>query len=158
MSPSLAMLLAFLIGVVCGLRSLTAPAAVAWAGLQHWIHLDRTPLHFMATTPAFLIFGLAAVAELVADQLPRAPSRTAPPGLIARIVLGALCGASLAVAGGQSIAMGSLLGAVGGICGAFGGYQARTRLVRALQVPDFVIATLEDGVAIGAGLFLVSRF
>jgi uncharacterized membrane protein len=158
MSSSLALLLAFLIGVVCGLRSLTAPATVAGAGLQHWINLDRTPLHFMATTPVFLIFAVAAVAELVADQLPRAPSRTAPPGLIARIGLGALCGASLALAGGQSVAIGAALGAAGGICGAFGGYQARTRLVRALQVPDFVIATLEDALAIGAGLFLVSRF
>jgi uncharacterized membrane protein len=158
MSPSPVLLLAFLIGVVCGLRALTAPAAVSWAGLQHWINLNRTSFHFMATTYAFLIFGLAAVAELVADQLPRAPSRTAPPGLIARIGLGALCGASLAVAGGQSGAIGSVLGAAGGICGAFGGYQARTRLVRALQVPDFVIATLEDALAIGAGLFLVSRF
>jgi uncharacterized membrane protein len=158
MPPSLALLLAFLIGVVCGLRSLTAPAAVAWAGLQHWINLDGTPLHFMATTYAFLIFGVAAIAELVGDQLPNAPSRTAPPGLIARIVLGALCGGSLAVAGGQSMVIGALLGAAGGICGAFGGYQARTRLVKALKIPDFVIATLEDALAIGAGLFLVSRF
>jgi len=34
----------------------------------------------------------------------------------------------------------------------------RSRLVRSLGVPDFVIATLEDIVAIGGGLFIVSRF
>jgi uncharacterized membrane protein len=50
------------------------------------------------------------------------------------------------------------LGAAGGVAGAFGGYQVRTRLVKALKVPDLVIAILEDAVAIGAGLFLVSRF
>lgn len=157
-SPSLILLLAFLIGVVCGLRSLTAPAAVALAGVRHWINLDHTPLHFMATRAAFWIFAVGALAELVADKLPRAPSRTAPPGLIARIILGALSGASLAIAGGQSIAIGGLLGAAGGIFGAFGGYQVRTRLVKALKVPDFVIAILEDAVAIGAGIFIVSRF
>jgi uncharacterized membrane protein len=39
-----------------------------------------------------------------------------------------------------------------------GGYEARTRLVKALRVPDFVIALLEDAIAVGGGLFLVSRF
>ena len=158
MAPSLVLLLAFLIGVVCGLRSLTAPAVVAWAAHRGWIDLDHTRLHFMASAATVVIFSLFAVVELVADQLPRAPSRTAPPGLIARIVLGALCGACIAVSGAQSMAIGAILGAAGGVVGAFGGYQARTRLVKALHVPDYVIAILEDALAIGAGLFLVSRF
>jgi uncharacterized membrane protein len=158
MTPSLVLLLAFLIGVVCGLRSLTAPAVVAWAAHRGWIHLDRTPLHIMGSTAAVIVFILLAVVELVADQLPSMPSRTAPPGLIARIVLGALSGAAIAVSGAQFIAIGAVLGAAGGIAGAFGGYQVRTRLVKALKVPDFVIATLEDAVAIGAGIFIVARF
>jgi uncharacterized membrane protein len=99
-----------------------------------------------------------ALGELVADKLPSAPSRTAPPGLIARIVLGAMCGAAVALAGAQSLAIGGVLGAAGGIAGAFGGYQVRTRLVKALKVPDFAIAILEDALAVGAGLFLMSRF
>jgi uncharacterized membrane protein len=158
MSPSLVLFLAFLIGIVSGLRSLTAPAVVAWAAHRAWINLNHTPLHFMGSTAAVVIFSLFAVVELVADQLPSAPSRTKPPGLIARIVLGALVGAAIAVSGAQSIAIGGVLGAAGGIAGAFGGYQVRTRLVKTLQVPDFVIATLEDALAIGAALFLVSRF
>ena len=158
MAPSLVLLLAFLIGVVCGLRSLTAPAAVAWAAHLGWIHLNSSRLHFLGSAVAVAVFTLFAIVELVADQLPRAPSRTAPPGLIARVVLGALCGAAIAVSGAESIAIGSLFGAAGGIAGAFGGYQARTRLVKALKVPDFVIATLEDAVAIGSGFFIVSRF
>jgi uncharacterized membrane protein len=158
MGHAFVLLLAFLIGVVCGLRSLVAPAVVAWAAHRGWIHLNYARLHFLGSTAAVVIFTLFAVVELVADKLPKAPSRTAPPGLIARIVLGALCGAAIAVSGAQSIASGAVLGAAGGIAGAFGGYQARTRLVKALKVPDFVIATLEDALAIGAGLFLVSRF
>jgi uncharacterized membrane protein len=158
MSPALVLFLAFLIGVAGGLRSLTPPAVVAWAAHRGWIHLDRTPLHFMASTAAVMIFILLAIVELVADKLPSTPGRTQPPGLIARIVLGALCGAALALSGAQSAALGALLGMAGGVAGTFGGYQARTRLVKALKVPDFAIAILEDAVAIGAAFFLVSRF
>lgn len=158
MNPSQILLLAFLIGVIAGLRSLTAPAVVAWAAHRNWLNLQNTPLAFMGSTTALVIFVVLAIGELIADQLPFTPSRTKPPGLIARIVLGGLSGAAVAAAGAQSMAVGGILGAAGGIAGAFGGYQVRTRLVRALKVPDFVIACLEDAVAIGGGLFIVSRF
>jgi uncharacterized membrane protein len=158
MDAAQVLLLAFLIGVVAGLRSLTAPAVVVWAAHRNWLNLNNTPLAFMGSTAAVAIFALLAVVELVADQLPSTPSRTKPPGLIARILLGGLSGASVALAGAQSIALGAILGAAGGIAGAFGGYEVRTRLVRALKVRDIVIAVLEDAVAIAGGLFIVSRF
>src|ERR1700674_2414789 len=156
MNPSQVLLLAFLIGVVAGLRSLTAPAVVAWAAHRNWLNLHNSPLSFMGSTAAVVIFTLLAVVELVADQLPSTPSRTEPPGLISRVVLCGLSGAAVAASGSQSMALGAVLGVLGGIAGAFAGYQVRTRLVRALKVPDFVIACLEDAVAIGGGLLIVS--
>ena len=158
MNASQVLLLAFLIGVVAGLRSLTAPAVVAWAAHRNWLNLHNPSLAFMGSTAAVVIFALLAVVELVADQLPSTPSRTRPPGLIARIVLGGLSGAGVAVSGAQSIALGAVLGVAGGIAGAFAGYEVRTRLVKALKVPDVVIAFLEDAAAIAGGLFVVSRF
>jgi uncharacterized membrane protein len=158
MGASEVLLLAFLIGVVAGLRSLTAPAALAWAAHHNWLNIHNSPLSFMASRAAMIIFVLLAVFELIADQLPKTPSRTAPPGLIARIVMGALCGAGIAIAGSQTLWIGALLGIVGALVGTFGGYQARTGLVRASKLPDLVVATLEDIVAIGVGLFVVSRF
>ena len=158
MSPSLVLFLAFLIGVVTGLRSLTAPAVVAWAAHRNWLNLHNTPLSFMGSTAAVVIFTLLAVGELIVDQLPSTPSRLKPPGLIARIILGGLSGAGVAVAGAQSIAVGAVLGVAGGIAGAFAGYEVRRRLVKALKVPDLPIALLEDAVAIAGGLFIVSRF
>jgi uncharacterized membrane protein len=112
----------------------------------------------MGSSAAVVVFTLLALVELVADQLPSTPSRTEPPGLIARIVLGGLSGAAVVASESQSIALGAVLGMVGGIVGAFAGYEVRTRLVRALKVPDFVIACLEDVVAIGGGILIVSRF
>jgi uncharacterized membrane protein len=158
MNIELVLLLAFGIGVVTGLRSMTAPAVVAWAAYLGWIHLSGSPLAFMASIVAVAIFTLGALGEYVADQLPNTPARTAPVGLGARIVMGLLTGACLGIAGGASPWPAALAGAVGAIAGAFGGYQTRTGLVRALHVPDAAVAIPEDLVAIGLGLLLVSRF
>jgi uncharacterized membrane protein len=150
--------LALGIGVVAGLRSLTAPAVVAWAAHIGWINLYGSFLAFMGSGWAVAIFSVLALVEFVADQLPTTPPRTAPIGLSARIVTGALTGACLAVAGGATLWVGAVAGAIGGIAGAFGGKRARVSLVRALRVPDFAIAIPEDLIAIGLGLFLASRF
>ena len=45
-----------------------------------------------------------------------------------------------------------MLGAIGGVVGCFGGYQARTRLVKALGMRDIYVALLEDLVAVGGCL------
>lgn len=158
MSPTLILLLAFLIGVVSGLRSLTAPATVAWGLHLHWLTLPPSRLAYMGSTAAVIIFTLLALVELVANKLPTTPSRTAPTGLIVRILMGGLSGAVVAYAGAQSPALGITIGIVGAVVGAFAGYQLRTRLVKALKCPDFVIAILGDALAIGGGLFIVSRF
>ncbi len=157
MSSTEVLILAFLIGVIAGLRALTAPAVVAWAAFWHRF-LQGTPFSFMERLPAAIIFTVLALLELYADQLPTTPSRLAPTGLIARIVTGGLSGACLAAAGAQSIAFGAVLGVVGGVVGAFAGYHARAGLVKALKSRDLPIALLEDAIAIGGAIFIVSRF
>jgi uncharacterized membrane protein len=153
-----ALLLAFGIGLVNGLRSLTAPAVVAWAAHLGWLNLSGSPLAFMGSIWAVAIFTLGALGEFVADLLPNTPARTAAVGLSARIVMGLLTGACLGMAGGASPWLAAVVGAIGAIIGAFAGYHARVGLVRALRVPDFAIAIPEDLVTIGLALFLVSRF
>ena len=151
------MLFVFLIGVLSGLRSLTPTAATSWAARAGWLKL-RSPLLWIGSTPAAIVLTLLALVELVADKLPTTPSRTAPPGLIARVVLGGLSGACIATAGEMGILAGALLGIVGALVGTFAGYQVRTRLVKALHTPDFVVALIEDLVCIGGSLWIVSRF
>lgn len=158
MTSTFALLLAFGIGIVAGLRSLTAPAVVAIAAHLGWINLHNSPLAFMGSKWSVGIFTVLALVELVADQLPNTPARTAAVGLSARIITGGLCGACLAIAGGGALVVGAAAGAIGGVAGAFGGYQARVGLVRSLRVPDVAIAVLEDVVAIALGLFFASRF
>jgi uncharacterized membrane protein len=158
MNPSLVLLLAFLIGVIAGLRTMTAPAVVAWAANRQWLNLHNSPLAFMRSTTAVAVFTVLALGELVLDKLPSTPNRTRLLGLIGRSLLGGLSGAAVATSGEQPIALGVVLGVAGAIAGAFTGYEIRKRLVRALKIPDVVIALFEDAVAIGGGLLIVSRF
>jgi uncharacterized membrane protein len=153
---SYVLLLAAGIGFVAGLRSLTAPAAVSWAAHLGWVHLQGSPLAFMGSTAAVAIFSILAVAEYVADKLPQTPSRTRPGPLMARIVMGGLSGAGLCISGGRLLLAGAVLGGIGGIIGAFSGYQFRRRLVSGLGVKDRVVAIVEDLIAIGLAYLIVS--
>ncbi len=150
-------LLAFAIGIIAGLRSLTAPAATCWAAHLGWIDLQQSPLAFMGSTVATSLFSLLAVGELITDKLPFTPSRLTPGPLGARILLGGLCGSAFCTAAGFSLLTGGLIGAGGGIAGAFMGYHARRSLTHTMKLPDFLVALIEDAIAI-VGAFLIVRF
>src|ERR1700684_1831884 len=151
------LLLAFLIGMIAGLRALTPLAVIACAGFWHGF-LRGTPLSFMGRLPAAIIFSVLALLELVNDKRPSTPSRLKPPGMIARIFTGALAGACVAAVGAESIALGISLGVVGGVVRAFVGYFVRGGLERALKVSDLPIALLEDAIAIGGAIVIVACF
>jgi uncharacterized membrane protein len=145
----------FLIGVVAGLRSMTAPAAVSWAARLGWLHLENTWLAFLGYAATPYIVSVLAIGELIADKLPKTPSRKAPPGFIGRILTGAICGAALG-AGSDALIGGAIVGVLGAVAGTLGGYEFRARLAKAVG-KDLPIALLEDVIAIGGAFFLVSR-
>lgn len=153
---TLVLALALCIGFFAGLRSLAAAAATAWAARLGWLQL-ASPLALIGSLPSVLIFTVLALAEIVADKLPKTPSRTSPPGLITRILMGGLSGACVAAAGGQSALAGAVLGAVGGVAGCYAGYYARTGFVRKLGTPDWPVALVEDLIGVGGSLLIVSR-
>ncbi len=156
MDTGLVVALAVGIGFVAGLRSMTAPAAVSWAARLGWLDLQGSPLAFMGSTVAVAVFSLLTIGEFVADLLPSTPNRTAPSPLVARAVSGGLSGACLFASANRSLTLGAPLGALGGVIGAFAGYEARTRVVAALRMKDRVIALSEDLVAVVLGWLIVS--
>jgi uncharacterized membrane protein len=150
------LLLAFLIGVIAGLRTMMAPALVSLAAGRGWIHLGGTPLNFLSHPVAQWVFGIAAIGELVNDKLPKTPSRKVAPQFIARVVTGALSGAAIG-ASQQSLVGGLIAGAVGAVVGTLGGAEFRGRLVAAIGGKDLPIALIEDIIAIVGGFLIVTH-
>lgn len=148
-------LIALIIGVVAGLRAMTAPAAISIAAAAGWLPLGNTWAAFMGFRFTPYIFGLLALVEFVTDQLPSTPSRKVPQQFGARIVSGGFCGAVLGTAGGAMLG-GLVAGVIGTVIGTLGGYETRKRLVAAIGGKDLPIALLEDVVAVLLALWVVS--
>jgi uncharacterized membrane protein len=97
-----------------------------------------------------LALGAAALLEYAGDLHPKAPPRTAPGALAARILSGASCGWLVA---SSAPAAGALLGGAGALTGAYGGLAVRMRMVGLLGPGPAAI--LEDVTAIAAALTIV---
>jgi uncharacterized membrane protein len=130
------------IGAIAGLRSMTAPAIITRA---------------IRRKTAANIFAVLAAGELIADKLPKIPSRIKPGPLTARIISGALSAAALYSANNRPARYGALLGGAGALAGSFGGFGARRLIVQSLHVPDPVIAVAEDVLAVAGGYSLARQ-
>ena len=150
--------LSFGIGVIAGLRSFTAPAAVAWAAHLGWLSLQGSKLSFLGNMVALWIASALGLVELILDKQPWMAARTKPGPLIDRIIMGGLSGAAFCTSAGESVMAGALAGATGALAGTYGGYQARHRLVVSGKLPDLAVALVEDAVAVGGAYIIVSRF
>jgi uncharacterized membrane protein len=149
------LVLAFLIGVVAGLRAMTAPAAVSWAAHLGLLPLQGTPLAWLGYAFTPYIFTVLALGELINDKLPKTPSRTVPPQFIARVISGSLVGAAIGAAG-QSLILGLIAGAIGAVAGTLGGAALRSKLA-GLFGKDLPAALLEDAIAIILSIVVVTR-
>ena len=141
------MVLSFvLLGMTVGLRSMTAIAVLCWFA---WLQL--LPQHgwsfWVGSLISVIVFSIAAVGEYVGDTLPKTPNRTAPVGLIVRIVFGGLVGALAAHAVIEPAAGGAIFGVIGAMIGAFGGLRVRMYWAKAVG-RDLPVALLESGFAL----------
>ncbi len=158
MTQVLVIVLALLIGVIAGLRAMTAPAVVAWGAFLGWINVDGKWSEWMAHPLTVAVLTVFLLVELVTDQLPRTPSRKTAPQFVTRLIMGAFAGA---VIGSTDFHTFSALGAgvVGAVLGTMGGAAVRQKLYDANGERDRPGAFLEDVVAVGGGFliaFLVS--
>ena len=154
MNLSIAIVLPLLIGVIAGLRAMTAPAAVSLAASAGRLDLTTTNLAFLGYAYTPWIFTVLALVELVTDQLPTTPSRTVPVQFGTRILMGGLTGGAIGASGG-ALTYGVIAGIVGAVIGTLGGRAVRARLATAFG-SDRPAAVIEDVVAIGGAFLIVT--
>lgn len=158
MTQVLVLVLALLVGVVAGMRAMTAPAVVAWGAMLGWIDVTDKWSEWMAHPITVTVLTILLVGELITDQLPKTPSRKVPPQFIARLLTGGFAGA---VIGSTVFHTFSATGAgvLGAVLGTLAGAELRSRLAASNNGNDRPGAAIEDVVAVGGGFlvaFLVS--
>jgi uncharacterized membrane protein len=121
---------AAVLGTVTGTRTFLAPAALALRGR-------------LGKAAKFAVPALAA-GEIVGDKLPMTPPRVQGPGLVGRVVSGALSGR---VSGG---ARGARVGAAFALAATYPSQALRSAIVSRTGVPDIAIAIPEDLLAAAA--------
>ena len=154
MKHSYTLSLALGIGVVAGLRSMTAPAVIACAAKRKWIHLGSSPFARIISVRGSRTITELAISELIVDKLPFTPSRLNAGPLASRIASGAICGLAVCGAVKRPLAAGALLGGLGAIAGALAGHHVRKSLSR--EMPDFAVGLVEDALAVGGGAVIVA--
>jgi uncharacterized membrane protein len=147
------LLVAFLLGVIAGLRVLTALAALSWAVAIGRLDFHGTWLVFLAYPATRWILSALALGELVTDQLPSTPSRKVPIQFAARIASGAFCGGAVGAAAGSWL-VGAVAGVIGAVVGTYVGAALRERLAAAFR-RDAPAALLEDAIDIGGAALVV---
>jgi uncharacterized membrane protein len=146
-------LLALLIGIVAGSRTMLTPAAIAWAAATRGLALDGSWLAFFGWRFTPWIVSLLALGELVGDVLPTTPSRKQAGPFGARLVSGGVSGAAIGIGAGMPL-VGLALGVLGGVIGTLGGAALRARLALAFG-RDLPAALTEDAIALAAAAYLV---
>lgn len=146
-------LLALLIGIVAGSRTMLAPAAIAWAAATRRLALDGSWLAFFGWRFTPWIVSLLALGEFVGDVLPTTPSRKQAGPFGARLVSGGVSGAAIGIGAGMPL-VGLALGVLGGVIGTLGGAALRTRLALAFG-RDLPAALTEDAIALAAAASVV---
>jgi uncharacterized membrane protein len=133
-----------LLGLVTGLRSMTAMAVLCWFAYRGDLPLDGTWASWAAKLTTAIIFTVLALGELIVDKLPKTPNRIAPGPLFVRVVVGGLIGAIVAAGLNGSEFEGIILGVGGALIGAFGGFLVRRELVLKLGCKDWPVGLIED--------------
>jgi uncharacterized membrane protein len=142
-----------LLGATTGLRSMTPMALICWYAYAGWLPLDGTWAEWLGKLWVAMVVTTLAVAELVADKLPRTPARTSAGPLLWRLLLGGLAGAVAATALAGPGIEGVVLTVIGTLLGAFGGYMIRRDAVEKIGCADWQYAVGEDLFTIGAAGF-----
>jgi uncharacterized membrane protein len=147
---------AFGLGAIAGMRAFGAPAI-----LSHFLTNDpagalyNTPLRYLQRPLVATSLKFLAGAELLGDKLPQTGNRISPPQLAARVLSGAVVGATVAGAHKKSKITGGMLGVVGALAASFGFYFLRKKIGQESGLPNVVLGLAEDAIMATGGIAIM---
>jgi len=133
-----------LLGVVTGMRAMTAMMVLCWFAYGGYLPVDETWAFWAGKLVTAIAFTVLAIGEYIVDKLPKTPDRTSLGPLIARLVFAGLVGAIVAAGLNGSGIEGVILCVGGALVGAFAGFLVRRELVLRLKSKDWPVALVED--------------
>ena len=146
------------LGAIAGMRAVAAPAL-----LSHYLANDpagalyNTPLRYLQRPWVATGLKFLAGAELLGDKLPVTPDRISPPQLVARLLSGAVVGATVAGANERPKVNGALLGIAGALVASFGFYFLRKKIGQESGLPNVALGFLEDAIMASGGIALMNE-
>ena len=145
------------IGIIAGIRAMAAPAIVGYMATSGCLEEEKQRYGLFGHKNAMKFLSGLAGGEALFDKLPFMPKRTEAFGLTARILSGAICGATICAAKKRSALLGGIAGTFGAIGATFAVVEVRRTFTEDLHVPDTAIALLEDAVTLWGGKVLCER-
>ncbi|WP_303904740.1 DUF4126 family protein [Thiohalomonas denitrificans] len=150
-APGRTLLITAALGLIAGSRSMMAPAVASRLGAAGpQAPPRRQPSRIPITTT------LLALAELIADKSPVVGSRLETGPLLFRAASGAISCAVLAPRLGAERRSSAIMGAFSSVVGAYVLATARSRITTRYRVPDPVVGALEDGLALGLAVLVLT--
>lgn len=142
---------AALIGIVAGMRSLSAPAITAskLSTRRRWE--SNKALDLIESPMARYSLSVLAAGELIGDKLPFTPPRTDLLPQAFRFFSGAICGAAIADDEGEEPLVGAIIGGIAAIGSCHAAYHIRKAIADGSGIPDAVTAVGEDALVFALG-------
>lgn len=141
---------------LAGMRSMSAPAFLShYFSRQSRTGLAGSPLRLLQKPATASVLKLLAAGELVADKLPATPDRIALPGLLSRVLSGALVGAAWYRSRYGSTLSGGLLGGLAAGAATFVSYALRVGISEQTGVAMALVGVGEDALVLAGGAALL---
>jgi uncharacterized membrane protein len=121
-----------------------------------YVPADAKAVRWLQSGKVMTVVRAFAAIEMVVDKLPIAPRRTSAVALVPRALAGAFAGAALSTVHRRGWALGSVLGAMGAIAGAFVAYRLRMML-ETRKVPTLLSGLGEDALLFGLRRTVLAR-
>ncbi|WP_448699872.1 DUF4126 family protein [Mucilaginibacter sp. AW1-3] len=153
--PSLAL------GALSGMRSFTGLALTAYMlnrNPSRTLERSHLPFKHLQSPAVANTIAVLALGELIGDKLPFTPNRTNALPLTGRVVSGAFTSATLLKAKNGNAVTGLILGGACALAATFASFYLRKAVTGHGKLSNVAAGLIEDGLVLGAGALLVSKF